>query len=34
MIIAAHAISLKATLITNNEAEFRRIDGLMVENWH
>ncbi len=33
MLIAAHAMSLNATLITNNEAEFRRIDGLKVENW-
>lgn len=33
MLIAAHAMSLNATLITNNEAEFRRIENLKVENW-
>mgnify|MGYP000852619306 CR=1 FL=1 len=33
MLIAAHAMSLNATLITNNESEFRRIEGLKVENW-
>lgn len=33
MLIAAHAMSLNATIITNNEAEFRRIEGLKVENW-
>jgi tRNA(fMet)-specific endonuclease VapC len=31
--IAAHARALGATLITNNEREFRRVDGLKVENW-
>ncbi|AFM12108.1 type II toxin-antitoxin system tRNA(fMet)-specific endonuclease VapC [Turneriella parva] len=33
MLIAAHALSLDATLITNNEGEFRRVPGLKVENW-
>jgi tRNA(fMet)-specific endonuclease VapC len=33
MLIAAHALSLKATLVTNNEREFRRVKGLKVENW-
>lgn len=33
MLIAAHAISLDATLVTNNEREFRRVKGLKVENW-
>ena len=33
MLIAAHAMSLNATLITNNEGEFRRVEGLKVENW-
>jgi len=33
MLIAAHAISLGATLVTANEREFRRIAGLKVENW-
>jgi tRNA(fMet)-specific endonuclease VapC len=33
MLIAAHAVALKATLVTNNEREFRRVAGLRVENW-
>lgn len=32
-LIAAQAISIGATLITNNEADFRDYPGLMVENW-
>jgi len=32
-LIAAHALSLGATLVTNNEREFRRVKGLHVENW-
>lgn len=32
-LIAAHAISLDLTLITNNEKEFSRIVGLKIENW-
>ena len=31
--IAAHAKSLGAVLVTNNEKEFRRIKNLKVENW-
>jgi tRNA(fMet)-specific endonuclease VapC len=31
--IAAHAISLGATLVTNNVREFKRIKGLKVDNW-
>lgn len=31
--IAAHALALNLTLVTDNEAEFRRVDGLRVENW-
>lgn len=31
--IAAHALSHQATLITNNTAEFSRVPGLQVENW-
>ena len=31
--IAAHALALNATLITNNEKEFRRVEGLKIENW-
>lgn len=33
LLIAAHALSLNATLVTNNEREFRRVSGLRVENW-
>jgi len=33
MLIAAHALTLSATLVTNNEREFRRVKGLRVENW-
>ena len=33
MLIAAHALSLKLVLITNNVAEFARVLGLVVENW-
>jgi len=32
-LIAAHAVSLGATLITNNEADFKDYPGLKVENW-
>jgi tRNA(fMet)-specific endonuclease VapC len=31
--IAAHARSLSAILVTNNEREFRRVEGLKIENW-
>ena len=31
--IAAHAVSLNLTLVTNNEREFKRIPGLSLENW-
>ena len=33
MLIAAHAISLHATLVTNNKREFERVPGLRVDNW-
>ncbi len=33
MLIAAHAMALDATLVTNNEREFKRIKGLKIENW-
>lgn len=33
MLIAAHALSLDMTLVTNNMKEFERVDGLKVENW-
>ena len=32
-LIAAHALALGATLITNNEADFADVPGLKVENW-
>ncbi len=32
-LIAAHAVSLAATVVTGNEREFRRVRGLKVENW-
>ncbi|MGD9159759.1 MAG: type II toxin-antitoxin system VapC family toxin [Desulfobacteraceae bacterium] len=33
LLIAAHALSLNHILVTNNEKEFSRIYGLMIENW-
>lgn len=32
-LIAAHALALKVTLVTNNEADFIRYPKLNVENW-
>ena len=32
-LIASHAMSLGATLVTTNEADFRSFGGLTVENW-
>jgi tRNA(fMet)-specific endonuclease VapC len=32
-LIAAHAVSLGVTLVTNNEANFKDYPGLAVENW-
>jgi tRNA(fMet)-specific endonuclease VapC len=32
-LIGAHALSARATLVTNNVREFERIPGLRVENW-
>jgi len=31
--IGAHALSLEATLVTNNTREFRRIPALKIEDW-
>jgi len=33
LLIAAHTTHLNAVLITNNEREFRRVQGLKLENW-
>jgi tRNA(fMet)-specific endonuclease VapC len=33
MLIAAHALSLKITLVTNNIKEFTRVPHLKVVNW-
>jgi tRNA(fMet)-specific endonuclease VapC len=33
LLIAAHALALDCTLVTDNEREFARVDGLAVENW-
>jgi len=32
-LLAAHALSLGATMVTNNGREFSRVSGLVVENW-
>ncbi|MBO9575410.1 MAG: type II toxin-antitoxin system VapC family toxin [Sphingobium sp.] len=32
-LLAAHALSIGATIITNNEADFDDVPGLSVENW-
>lgn len=33
MLIAAHALTISATLITNNTGEFSRVKGLQLDNW-
>ena len=33
MMIAAHAKSLNAVLVSNNQKHFRRVKGLKLENW-
>ena len=33
LLIAAHGLALGATVVTANVREFRRVDGLAVENW-
>ncbi len=33
LLIAAHAVALRHTIVTDNEREFARVDGLPCENW-
>jgi len=33
LLIAAHALALDATLVTNNDGHFSRVKGLKVANW-
>lgn len=33
LLIAAHALGLNTTLVTNNVREFERVEGLHVERW-
>jgi tRNA(fMet)-specific endonuclease VapC len=33
LLIAGHALSLEARIVTNNVREFERVPGLKVENW-
>ena len=33
LFIAAHALSINAILVTNNENEFKRVPKLKIENW-
>ena len=33
LLIAAHALALEATLVTNKDAHFSRVSGLRVVNW-
>jgi tRNA(fMet)-specific endonuclease VapC len=33
LMIAAHALALQATLVTDNVGEFSRVEGLALENW-
>jgi tRNA(fMet)-specific endonuclease VapC len=33
LLIAAHAIHERATLVTRNQSEFRRVAGLQLERW-
>ena len=33
LLIAAHAVTLGHTLVTDNEREFSRVEGLQCENW-
>lgn len=33
LLIAAHALALELTVVTDNDREFSRVPGLAVENW-
>ncbi len=33
MLIAAHALSRGLVIVTNKEKEFRKVNGLVIENW-
>jgi tRNA(fMet)-specific endonuclease VapC len=33
LLIAAHALTLGLTLVTNNLREFARVEGLRLDNW-
>ncbi len=33
LLIAAHALALGCILVTDNEREFARVPGLVIENW-
>ena len=33
LVIAAHGLASNLTVVTGNEKEFRRVQGLTVENW-
>lgn len=32
-LLAAHALSIGAIVVTNNEADFADVPGIMIENW-
>ena len=32
-LLAAHALSIDATVVTNNEGDFTDVPGLKIENW-
>jgi tRNA(fMet)-specific endonuclease VapC len=33
LLIAAHALALQHTIVTDNEKEFSRVEGLSLQNW-